>query len=219
MRKLSVMMGTLSAAAIAYWAAVIAVLPFFRSDFNPMINWISEYGVGSYGWVQNSAFVAGSLGILALVVGLAGAGPRSWMTVTGLVLLSVLVPGLIVSALFHVDLRGHPDTAQGMVHDLSAFANFLSAVVAQIFLAASFGDDPRWRPIRGPAVIIAAVCVAALTNQFLTGVLHLPWGGVSNRVFAASLTAWWLLAALRLRRLGQGLPTLSAVDERFRQAG
>ena len=204
MSKLNAAAGTFAAAATIYWAAVIAVLPFLRPDFTPRINWISEYGVGPYGWMQNSAFIAASFGIAALILGLARTGPKSWITTTGLAFLAVMVPGLFISALFHADVRGQADTTHGLIHDLSAFANFIGGVIGQIFLAASFGDDPRWRPIRGPALIIAAFSVLALTNQFLTNALHLPWGGISNRVFAGALTVWWLLAALRVRQIGRG---------------
>lgn len=206
MNKLSVSASAVAAVGILYWAAVIALLPLLRSDLDPRIYWISEYANGPYGWVQNTAFLAASLGAAALIVGLIRTGPRSWIATTGLVFLAVLVPGLFISALFHVDARGQPETTHGLTHDLSAFANVIGGVVGQIFLAASFGDDPRWRSIRGAALIVAALSVLALANQFLSSALHLPWGGISNRILAGSLTLWWLLAALRVRKVAKGLP-------------
>ena len=118
--------------------------------------------------------------------------------------------GFFVAALFQTDLPHHPMTRHGLIHNLDALANFLCGLVGALFLAASFGDDPRWRPFRGAALILAVFSVVALVNQFLTDALRLPWSGVSNRVFAGSLVTWLLLTALHLRRVAAA--TTSAVS-------
>lgn len=196
--------GTVAAALFAYMIAVVAVLPFLRPEYDGSVNWISDYAVGRLGWLQSSAFVATGVGALVLLIGLIRLGPATWIARTGMVFLGVLAPGMVVAALFQTDLPGHPMTQHGLIHNMDALANFLGGLIAALFLSASFGDDPRWRSFRGPALILAVFGVVALVNQFLTDALRLPWSGVSNRVFAASLMLWLLLAALRLRKVAAG---------------
>ncbi|HEX7946253.1 MAG TPA: DUF998 domain-containing protein [Phenylobacterium sp.] len=202
--------GTLAAASFTYVVLVVAALPFLRPEYDASVNWISDYAVGRLGWLQTSAFTGTSLGVAALVIGLIRMGPATWIARTGLVFLSVLVPGLVVAALFQTDLPHHPMTRHGLIHNLDALANFLCGLIGALFLAAGFGDDPRWRPFRGTALILAVFSVVALVNQFLTDALRLPWSGVSNRVFAGSLVTWLLLTALHLRRVAAA--TTSAVS-------
>jgi hypothetical protein len=214
MKKVGVAAGSLAAATSAYWIAAMFIGPLLKPEFDPRVHWVSEYGVGAQSWMQNSAFFAAGIGILALVIGLSIAGPRSWLCKTGLVLLAVLAPGLVVSGVFHMDLPNQPETTHGLIHDISAYANFVGGVAAQILLAASFGDDDRWRTIRGPAVIVATLCVVVLVTQFLSVQLHFHWSGVINHLFAALLAVWWLLVALRLRHLGLAARPATATSGR-----
>jgi hypothetical protein len=192
---------TFAAASFTYVILVVAALPYLRPEYDASINWISDYAVGRLGWLQTSVFIGASAGVFALLVGLIRTGPATWIARTGLVFLSVLVPGLLVAAIFQTDLPHHPMTQHGLIHNLDALANFLCGLIAALFLAASFGDDPLWRPFRGTALILAVFTVVALVNQFLTDALRLPWSGVSNRVFAGSLMLWLLLTALHMRRV------------------
>lgn len=200
-RKANMAAATLATAGFTYAILVVAALPFLRPEYDASVNWISDYAVGRLGWLQTSVFIGTGFGVLALLVGLVRMGPATWIARTGVVFLSVLVPGLWVAALFQTDLPGHRMTQHGLIHNMDALANFLCGLIAALFLAASFGDDPRWRPFRGTALIVAVVGVLALVNQFLTDALRLPWSGVSNRVFAASLMIWLLLTALYMRRV------------------
>jgi len=193
--------GTAAAACFGYAVLMVAILPFLRTDYDATVNWISDYAVGRFGWLQTSVFVVTSLGVLALLIGLIRAGPAGWIARTGIFFLSVLVPGLIVAALFQTDLPHHPMTQHGLIHTLDALINFLSGLIAALFLAASFGDDPRWRSFRGAALILAVFCVVALVAQIVVDALRLPGTGIGNRVFAGSLILWLLLTALHLRKV------------------
>jgi hypothetical protein len=118
-----------------------------------------------------------------------------------LVLLAVVVPGIFAAALFTTDLPGEPQTQHGLIHLIDALVNFVAALIATLFLSASFGDDPRWRSFRGVALILSICGVVALVNQFVTATFR--WSGISNRVFAGVLLAWLLLTSLRLRAVAQ----------------
>lgn len=201
MSKSGVVAGRLATFASLYFVAAMFVGPLLKQELDPRVHWISEYGVGAQGWMQNSAFCIAGLGILALVVGLSVLGPRSWLCKSGLAVISIMIPGLVISGLFNMDLPGQPETPHGIVHDISAYFNFVGGVSAQILISASFADDERWRPIRGVAVVIATLAVVALVTQFLSVQLRFHWSGVINHVFALLLASWWFIVAKRLRHL------------------
>jgi len=193
--------GTVAAACFAYAMVIAAILPFIRPEYRASVNWISDYAVGRLGWLQTSVFVATSFGVLALLIGLIRSGPSGWIARTGIAFMSILVPGLLVAAWFQTDLPGHPMTQHGLIHNMNALANFLCGVIAALFLAASFGDDLRWRGFRGIALILAVFSVVALVGQIVIDALRLPGTGIGNRVFAGSLMLWLLLTALRVRKV------------------
>ena len=62
---------------------------FLHPDVNPVSRTISEYGLGRYGLLLTSAFVACGLGSLALAVGLRRGAARSGRSTAGLILLVV----------------------------------------------------------------------------------------------------------------------------------
>jgi hypothetical protein len=58
----------LSFSMAALFLALLAVLPFIASEFDPSWRMISEYEIGRYGWVMQAAFLAQALSGVALIV-------------------------------------------------------------------------------------------------------------------------------------------------------
>ena len=129
---------------------------------------ISEYAVGTFGWVMQSVFAGLSLGCATLLVGLALNGPRSIFARLGVMLLSVASIGLVVSAINPMDLPGTPTTRTGQLHDLSFFTNVVSIFLAVVLLTASFGSDIRWASFRPASAILLSLIAFAFLVQFLT---------------------------------------------------
>jgi len=174
-------------------------LPFLKPDFHIQINWISDYAVGRFGWLQKVSFISAALGAASLIIGLRRAGPKSWLCSAGLCFLAICVPGLVVSAAFDTDLPGHAQTQHGVIHVISAGANFLAILLAQILISSSFGDDVRWRPFRAVATALTLLAVIGLVAQFVTA--EAPFSGVVNRVFAGTAMLWLFLVSAWLFRL------------------
>ena len=96
-----------------------------------------------------------------------------------------------------MDIRP-PRTLSGKLHDISFLVNVTSSLLASALLSASFGSDPRWRPLRGAALAMVAAQVAAFVAQIVTIVTRNHWG-VANRLFVLTMVIWFFAVALRLR--------------------
>lgn len=185
-------------ACFTYSAVVLILLHVLRPDYTPVNHMISDYAVGSYGWVMVSFFVAMSAGLLMLAAGLMRNGPRSPGARLALVLLAIASIGLLVSAAFPTDIEGAPSTRAGDIHALSFLVNVVSIIVAIVLLSISFGSDSRWRTLRGSALTLSALILMAFVFQAYTLFNPGPHG-VANRLFITLLLAWLFSTAFRLR--------------------
>jgi len=162
---------------------------------------ISDYGVGQYGWIMSTAFVAMGIGLLTLVIGLFRGGPRSTPARIGTILLAIASIGLVISAIFPTDLLP-PSTRTGRIHTMSFLVNVISIMLAAILLSVSFGSQPRWRPFQRTAAVLASLIVIAFILQFLTLHRGMPYG-LTNRFFVIVLFAWMFAISIRLRLLAR----------------
>jgi hypothetical membrane protein len=192
---------SLATAAIAfftYFGVALLLLHLIKPDFTPVDHMMSDYAVGQYGWVMQTAFVALSGGILMLLLGLARSGPRSTLAWLGIFLLGIVSVGLVVSAIYKTDLEGLPSTREGDIHTISFLVNIVSIILASLLLSISFGGHPRWRSYRRTAVALAIWVVLAFVLQFFTLHRGMPYG-LTNRFFVVAILAWLLTTSFRLR--------------------
>jgi hypothetical protein len=82
-------MATVAIVGIAYFTLFIVALHFLRPDLNPLSRPTSEYAVGPYGFLMNSAFFSMSLATFALVIGLYQGVSQPARSRIGLALLGV----------------------------------------------------------------------------------------------------------------------------------
>lgn len=195
----------LAIAFFGYFVVAVVVLQFLRTDYNPLSHLVSDYAVGPYGEIMNSAFIAMSLGALCLFVGLVGLGPKTVFFRVSLLFLAVFVPGAFVAALFPTDLPGTPYTKHGDIHELDAIINFISLQIAIALFSIGFGADARWRPFRWRAVLLAVAVVAAFAAMILTAnsKYRHSFAGLANKVFASLLLAWLIAASTQLRTVAR----------------
>jgi hypothetical protein len=193
-------LGTAAIGFIAYAALALLSMQVLRPDLAPASHMISEYAVGPYGWVMQTVFVGLGAGSAMLLVGLIRSGPTSIAARLGIVLLAVASIGLIVSAIFPMDLPGAPSTTSGYLHNLSFLVNVTSIILAIVLLTASFGGDPRWRSYRRTSVTLLSLIALAFVLQFLTLRKGAPYG-LANRFFISVLLAWVIATSYRLRNL------------------
>jgi hypothetical protein len=194
--------GTAAIGCLAYAGLALLLMHLLRSDLAPASHMISEYAVGTFGWVMQSVFVGLSLGCGALLLGLTFNGPASITARLGILLLGVASVGLIVSAIYPMDLPGTPSTRAGEMHDLSFMVNVGSIALAIVLLTVSFGSDLRWRPFRRTSIALFSLIALAFVLQFLTLHKGAPYG-LANRFFIAVVIAWLITTSIRLRNLAR----------------
>lgn len=195
---------TTAIVCFAYSAAALALMHLLRPDYPPRSHMISDYGVGPYGWVMSTCFIAMGGGLLTLLIALFQTGPRSGAARIGTVLLGIAAIGVVVSAVFPTDLPGGPSTRSGLIHTISFLVNVGSIILAAVLLSLSFGGDARWRSYRRTALVLTSLIVVAFVLQFLTLHRGMPYG-YTNRLFVVTLFAWFLGTSIQLRAVARDL--------------
>jgi hypothetical membrane protein len=189
-------------ACFAIFAAGVALMHFLRPDYDVSSHMISEYAVGPWGGVMTTAIVGASLGCLMLALGLARSRPGSIAGWLAAALFAVASIGLAVTAVYPIDLPGAPPTSAGYIHEMSFLVNIASIVLAAMLTAVVAFQDARWRTHRVPAVVLALLLVVAIAVQFRSLHRGLPYG-IPNRFVVLVMTTWFVVTAIRLRRLGR----------------
>jgi hypothetical protein len=187
---------------IADFLLNIADLHFVRPDVNPVLEPISNYAVGPFGFLFPAADIGSSSAALALIIGLyiriAPPG-RSYM---GLFLLGIYGVSELLTGIFPIDVGAETTTA-GAIHNVVGNIAFFGFPIAIILLSIGMGKDERWRSLRLPALALAGV-VVLMVNLTMVG-LNIGIGfGVTQRLFNVAAMLWMLVVALHLRSLAQG---------------
>ena len=200
-------MNTATAAIVsfAYSSLAIASMHLFRSDLAPAHHMISEYATGPYGLVMKSAFLAMGIGSMAISIGLFRIGPASMMARISAFLFGIASVGLVVSAIFDMDLPGTPATQAGEIHDMSFLVNVVSLLLAIMLLSTACGRDERWRSYQRTSLSLAGLIILAFVLQFLSFRKGAPFG-LANRFLLVALSAWIFATAFRLRMVAANRP-------------
>ena len=200
--RLTMFLALLALVGIAVKFLTIAALHFLRPDVNPLLDPISNYGVGPYGFLLTVADIGSVLGTLALVFGLyLGIRPpgRSYV---GLFLLALYGVSELLAGIFPIDVGGEATTA-GTIHNIVGNISFFCFPIAAILLSLRMGKDEQWRSFRRPALALSIVVV--LTVILTIAGFNLGIGfGVTQRVANVTVLVWMLVVALHLRSVAQG---------------
>ncbi len=127
-----------SVAGLSAFAVAVLALHGIRANLNPAEHTISEYSLGSYGWLMRAAFLALGIGTLATAASLClSCGPFGAWRQVGLLMLVGAAIGAFLDAGFNIDHLRVPETADGMVHSVGT-AILVLALAGAAFV---FGSD------------------------------------------------------------------------------
>lgn len=192
--------GALAIAAIvgvAYFGMVILMLSLGTNQYNPITQFASDYGVGTYGPEMNSGFFLAGVGIIALALAvLTSGGTRAQKIGAACLLPSGLA--LLLSGFFQTDVEGAVPTFHGAVHNMAGVAFFLVSPVGLMLISKEYGR---------PWLVVTAV---AFGSGLLFAVANSSMGlnatGLSERVVILFVFTSMILTAARV--YGEAEPLL-----------
>src|SRR5215210_5021402 len=133
-------------------------LHFLRPDVNPVLEPMSNYAVGPYGFLVIAADIGLGLAALALTCGLYLSIAPPGRSYVGLSLLGVYGISVLLAGIFPIDVGGEATTF-GTIHNIVGNIEFFGFPIAVILLSLGMGKDERWRSFRRPALALSLVVV------------------------------------------------------------
>ncbi|MEZ3160820.1 DUF998 domain-containing protein [Microbacterium sp. BWT-B31] len=198
----------LSLASLLLFNVMLVTLHFVDRDLDPIVQAISEYALGSFGWLLVVALLVFGLGIILLAAALWTelTNPRP---VVGIVFLLVAGIGPIIAAIFRtdpVDLRNPGATeltTSGTLHLVGFMLAVLGIIVAAPIISRRLGapGNPMSHTIR----VIGWTPILAVAIFWASGMLDQPLGvlfdrpsaqGIAERLMVAIVQVWLIAAAI-----------------------
>ena len=192
----------LSIASAVLFALLVGSLHLLEPEFNPPWRFISEYELGSFGWMMRLAFLALATSLASAAVAIFSQ-VRTVAGYIGLVGMGVAAIGILIAAIFATDpatTSREAATFSGRMHVLGASLDYTP--VAALLLSFSLAPNKAWRPIRQRLFITVGVTLVALTAFMFTlpydgkigpGVL----AGLFGRLRLVSYLGWLITVGLR----------------------
>jgi hypothetical protein len=187
----------LSCFSVAAFVLVCGSVQFLRSDLDWIAAPLSYYLVGPFGSAVIAAYLALSVGLVALGCGFRAALAPAARSAAPLLLFVVAGFALALTALSEQAKAQGSALEWEIVHRLAAMTTFLCVTVAMLLQSFRLRFDPDWRGRFGFAFALAAVAFAALWIHVL--VHSLPRGLAQKGVIVLILT-WLGWASWALRR-------------------
>jgi hypothetical membrane protein len=150
--KQGILLALVAIGGILYFVVAVVVLHVLRPELNPVSHAVSNYAIGSSGFLMISAFFTLALSEFALALGLARSLTNSKSASISVLLLSLAGVGLVVTGIFPGDVKSlhPPGTATAIIHWTGAGTSFLSVMIAAFVLASCYKTDMRWRSFHRP---------------------------------------------------------------------
>jgi hypothetical protein len=186
----------ISLAGSLVYVAVVVVLHFLPTGYNPVHNAVSDYGVGQYAPLFRVSLWAGSIAVLALAIGLAldpGAPP---LVIRDVVFLGLVAAVRIGESLFPTTVEGEKLTRTGTMHYLFAILTFGFTYAAISGLTPDLVKLYPWHSHKGMldwlsgAVLVGLILVVATLLPRLRRVF-----GLCERFFLLVTYGWLVLVA------------------------
>lgn len=188
---------------LTWFVAVVVVEHALRGDLTPGQDRISEYAVGSVGWLMTTGFLAWAAAFALTAFALYRTPRRRRGVARLLTSLTVLCAiGAVGTALFETGTTagivpaGRHLTASNHAHDISA-GGLEWSLFAAVLCSLALEDSRR---LRTPTISLLVVALA-ISVLFSSAVLDLP--GARQRALVGIACAWHFLL---LRVVGAGTP-------------
>lgn len=196
---ISVLAGTL-------FILLLGSLHILEPEYDPTWRFISEYALGSFGWMMHLSF--GMLAVAQISVAVTTFPQiRSITGYIGLVILGISAIGVIIAGIFVTDpISIGPDDAtfSGRMHSIGAMLDYTP--LATLLISLSLTRVDAWRPIRGLLILSSVTSIVAM----LLFLLQIPQdgqfepdvrAGLFGRILIAAEIAWLLTIGVHATKL------------------
>ena len=200
--RVTMFLALLAIVGIVDFLLNVAVLHFLRPDVNPVLEPMSNYAVGPYGFLLTAADIGGSLAALALTLGLYVSIAPPGRSYVGLFLLGLYGISVLLAGIFPIDVGGEA-TMAGTIHNIVGNIAFFGFPIAVILLSLGMGKDERWRSFRRRALALSLLVVLTVILTIVGSNLGIAYG-VTQRIANVAVLVWMLAVALHLRSVAQG---------------
>jgi len=154
---------------VSYFGLTILLLSLLTTDYSPISQAASDYGVGRFAIEMNLGFLIGGVGVIGFASSLAlqGKGQRSG---AGSALFFIAGLVLIMDSYFTTNVEGGPSTLHGTIHGFGGLVFFVAAPIGVLLASRRYG---RRRFL---------ITLAALAIGFTILLANLNAGGLAERV-------------------------------------
>lgn len=182
---------------IGFFLILVLLLHFLETEFDPVSRFISEYVLGDYGYLMNTAFFVLGIGIGLLAIGMSldlNPGHKIASRLLGVSAVSIILAGI-----FNADpsTSDGPTTTTGTIHLAAVGSTTLTGLVAAFVLASRFKQDSRWRQSARLAFWWAVVMFVTASIQAATTGTDVA--GLLQRISVIVVIGWVLYVANLLR--------------------
>ncbi len=201
----------ISFGGLAAFVVALLALHGLRGALNPLQHTVSEYSLGSYGWLMRAAFVALGLGVLATAMSLHLMPESSSWRPVGLLLLACTAIGLFLDAGYNTDHPRVPETVDGTVHGVGMLIICLTLPAATFAL----GFDLARKTSAARVQLLRSLGVAELFAILGYKMSTIASRGLTERVaIAIAVATLVLLRSLAVSRTRGGVappPSLTRI--------
>jgi hypothetical membrane protein len=162
----------------SYFALTVLLLSLFDSDYNPITQVASDYGVGRYAFEMNLGFFIGGIGLIAFALGLAKQHGRL-RSRAGSVLLFLAGSVLVMDSYFTTSIEGTAPTLHATIHGFGGLIFFITAPVGVLLISRRTGR------MRFSITLLALLVGFGLLVA--SSVLSLNAGGLAERIIIEAI--------------------------------
>lgn len=128
----------ISVLGVGYFGLTILVLSLLDSDYSPVAQAASDYGVGRFALEMNLGFFLGGMSLIAFAYLLSReAAEKRSRAATVLFLVAGAI--LMVDSYFTADIQGAPLTMHGLIHAFGGLGFFITAPLGTVLVSRRTG--------------------------------------------------------------------------------
>ena len=185
------LLASLAIVGVGCLGLVILLLSAFTTEYSPITQVASDYGVGAYAAEMNAGFLLAGVGTISLAVaGLLGMEGRSARA--GSALFFPAGAALLLNAFYETDVEGAAQTFHGTVHGLAGVVFFITAPVALLLVARGLGGKRFSLTVLAVALGVGSLVVDTA--------MALDAAGLAERIMILVVFSCMILTALTIVR-------------------